>query len=412
MIVSKPTLEKRSLADAFVEHNGPALATLIRILGDFDLAEDALQEAWISAAGHWAGGLPSNPTAWLITTARRKALDRLRREAAGVRKIAEVARTMPTFAEDEFNLDPETIRDDRLRLIFTCCHPALTLEARIALTLRTLGGLETGEIARAFLVDEAAVAQRIVRAKRKIRDANIPYRVPEDHELPERLPGVLAVLYLVFNEGYSSTSGEALVRTDLCAEAIRLTRLVAGLMPDEPEVIGLLALMLLQDSRSATRQDSAGDLVLLEDQDRLRWDQAEVTEGVALVERALRMRRPGPYQVQAAIAAVHSEAQTSAETRWEEIARLYDVLSTAQPSPVVRLNRAVAHAMAFGPEVGLREMEHIGGLEQYHLYHAARADLLRRLDRTAESRAAYEQALTFATNPAERRFLEKRLATI
>ena len=400
-----------ALAVAFAEHNSPALATLIRILGDFDLAEDSLQEAWIAAAGAWdAGGIPASPTAWLVTTARRKALDRLRRDASGARKIVEVARTMPTYVEDEFEFDPETIRDDRLRLIFTCCHPALTLEARVALTLRTLGGLTTDEIARAFLADESTIAQRIVRAKRKIRDANIPYRVPDAHELPDRLPAVLAVLYLVFNEGYSSTSGEAIVRRDLCSEAIRLARVVVSLMPDEPEAIGLLALMLLQDSRSRARQDADGEMVLLEHQDRQLWDRREIDEGISLVERALRMRLPGPYQYQAAIAAVHAEAASAEDTRWEEIAELYGRLARELPTPVVYLNQAAAVAMAHGPEAGLALIEPIEGLDDYYLLHAARADLLRRLGRVSEAHTAYERALALATNAAEQRFLRKRLA--
>ena len=405
-------MESSRLGILFREHNGPALATLIRIFGDFDLAEDALQEAWLVASEAWADGHPANPTAWLVTTARRRALDRLRRQAAGARKLAEVARTMPTFAEDEFDLDPETLRDDRLRLIFTCCHPALTMEARVALTLRTLGGLTTEEIARAFIADEPAIAQRIVRAKRKIRDANIPYRVPADYELPERLPGVLAVLYLVFNEGYASTSADSLVRTELCAEAIRLARVIAEIMPDEPEAAGLLALMLLQDSRRETRQDASGDLVLLEDQDRGRWDAKEIAEGVAIVERLLRAGRPGPYQLQAAIAAVHARAKSPEATHWDEIVTLYNQLADLLPSPVVMLNRAAAVAMAGGPEAGLPLMDAIEFLDDYHLYHAARADLLRRLERFGEARIAYDRALALATNPAERRFLQKRLADL
>ncbi|MGE0601330.1 MAG: RNA polymerase sigma factor [Dehalococcoidia bacterium] len=398
-----------TLEALFREHNATALASLIRILGDFTLAEDALQETWVSAARAWAEAIPANPTAWLVTSARRKAIDLLRRESTGNRKLAEVARTMPTFAEDEFDLDPQTIRDDRLRLIFTSCHPALTIEARVALTLRTLGGLTTSEIARAFLSDESAIAQRIVRAKRKIRDAGIPYRVPEDHELPERLPGVLAVLYLVFNEGYASTSGDDLIRQDLCAEAIRLTRIVASLMPDEPEAIGLLALMLLQDSRRHTRLDSAGDLILLEDQDRSQWSKPQIEEGIALVERSLRMGPPGPYALQAAIAAVHAESPTPGQTRWDEIAALYARLVVLIPSPVIQLNHAVAIAMSEGPAAGLAMMDAIEGLDDYHLFHAARADLLRRLNRTPEARSAYERALSLAKNPAEQRFLTRRL---
>ena len=403
-----------TLAALFHEHNGTALATLIRVLGDFTLAEDALQEAWISAASAWqSGGVPAQPAGWLVTTARRKAIDRIRREAVGARKLAEAARTMPVFTPGDFETDePSAVGDDRLRLIFTCCHPALQLEARVALTLRTLGGLTTGEIARAFLADEAAIAQRIVRAKRKIRDAGIPYRIPEDHELPERLPGVLAVLYLVFNEGYASTTAETLVRTDLSGEAIRLTRLVASLMPDEPEVLGLLALMLLHDSRRLTRQDEHGDLILLEDQDRSRWDATEIREGLAVLERTHRGGRLGPYQLQAQIGAIHASARTSADTRWDEIARLYGELVEHLPSPVVHLNRAAAIAMAEGPEAGLREIAKIHGLEDYHLHHAARADLLRRLDRIGEARTAYERALALVTNPAERRFLEGRQAEL
>lgn len=396
------------LAEAVREHHGRALATLIRVLGDFDLAEDALQEAWLSAFDAWADGAPANPAGWLVTTARRKAIDRLRRQAVGRRKVEEAGRTMPMAYEFQEPED-DVLGDDRLRLVFTCCHPALGMEARVALTLRTLGGLGTPEIARAFLADEATVAQRIVRAKRKIRDARIPYRVPEAHELPERLSGVLATLYLVFNEGYASTSAERLVRADLCSEAMRLTRSLAALMPDEPEVLGLLALMLLHDARSAARETASGDLVLLEAQDRSLWDSGQITEGIALVERALRMRRPGPYQLQAAIAGVHCEAQTPDATRWDEVAALYEELLAMSDSPVVRLNHAVAVAMWRGPEAGLTLMDGISGLEEFHLYHAGRADLLRRLGRRDESVAAYRRALEYVTNPAERRFLEGRL---
>jgi RNA polymerase sigma-70 factor, ECF subfamily len=390
------------------------VATLIRVLGDFDLAEEAVQEAFAVALERWPrDGLPDNPAAWIITTARNRAIDRLRRQRRLVEKTETLRRLAALDASAEDPVTQTTIPDDRLRLMFTCCHPALAIEARVALTLRTLGGLTTEEIARAFLVPEPTMAQRLVRAKRKIRDAGIPYRVPPDHALPERLRAVLAVVYLVFNEGYAASAGDTLIRRELCAEAIRLGRVLAGLMPDEPEVLGLLALMLLQDSRRDARVSGDGELVLLEDQDRSRWDRVEIEEGTALVERAVRLRRPGPYQIQAAIASLHATAARPEDTDWPQIALLYGRLARLQPSPVVRLNLAVAVAMAEGPERGLAAMEPLAGsLRGYHHFHAARADLLRRMGRHEEARPAYLRALELATNDVERRFLERRLREV
>jgi RNA polymerase sigma-70 factor, ECF subfamily len=397
---------------AYRSESRRVLATLIRLLGDFDLAEEALHEAFTAAVERWPrDGIPKNPRAWLVSAGRFKAIDGLRRRARFDASLAELAERLDADANETDGRDAEDVEDDRLRLIFTCCHPALPAPARVALTLREVCGLTTEEIAHAFLSAPSAVAQRIVRAKAKIRDARIPYQVPARAELPDRIDAVLHVIYLVFNEGYFASSGTSLTRHDLSGEAIRLGRLLVELFP-EPEAVGLLALMLLHESRRGARTTPGGEMILLDAQDRSLWSRALIAEGTELVERALSSRRIGPYTLQAAIAGVHAQAPTAAATNWGQIAALYDVLVRADPSPVVELNRAAAVAMRDGPQAGLALIDAIlarGDLTDYHLAHSARADLYRRLGRTAEAREAYERALGLARQEPERRFLERRL---
>jgi len=400
-----PAPDTETLARIFREESGRVIATLVRLFGDIDIAEEMVQEAFLVASERWPQtGVPPNPGGWITTTARHRAIDRLRREASRHDRHAQAA----LLHEHSEPIEPVgDVKDDRLRLIFNCCHPALAHSAQIALTLRLLGGLETPYIARAFLVPEATMAKRLVRAKQKIRDAKIPYRVPGGAELPSRLRAVLAVIYLVFNEGYTATEGDELVRDDLCAEAIRLARLLAELMPDEQEVLGLLALLLLIESRRGARTASDGSLVLLPDQDRASWDRELIAEGQAIVRSCLRRNMPGPYQIQAAINAVHSDAVTAAGTDWVQILRLYDQLMAVAPSPVVALNRAVALAEVEGPEVALAAVDALD-LDTYHPFHVTRAELLVRLDRQDDARHAYDRALVLARNAAERDHLERR----
>lgn len=411
-----PSKHVREAVEAIYQtESRQVLATLIRLLGDFETAEEALHEAFAVAVEQWArDGIPANPRAWLVSTGRFKAIDGIRRRTRHDAALEELTKQLETSTSDPDEWDNERVEDDRLRLIFTCCHPAIASEAQVAMTLREVCGLTTEEIARAFLTKPATIAQRIVRAKTKIREARIPYEVPLEKELPDRLDAVLRVIYLVFNEGYSASSGDSLTRHDLSGEAIRLGRILIELLP-EAEAIGLLGLMLLQDSRRAARTTPAGDLILLEDQDRSLWNRGQITEGVSLVQRALSAGQVGPYTIQAAIASVHAQAPTSAATDWAQIVQLYDMLMQSNPSPVVELNRAVAVAMRNNPLAGLELVDTIlarGDLGSYHLAHAARADLCRRLGQTAEARSSYQRALDLTQQEPERRFLERRLSEL
>jgi RNA polymerase sigma-70 factor, ECF subfamily len=414
------TEAKAAAENVFRQQSGRIIATLIRISGSFDLAEEALQDALASALARWPySGIPDNPAAWITTAAHRKLIDAVRRDKTRREKQEPLRYETPTSyqPDDSAALDASSMNypDDRLRLIFTCCHPAINIEAQVALTLRTLGGLTTTEIARAFLLPEPTLAQRLVRAKNKILQARIPYEVPPLRALPERLKSVQTVIYLVFNEGYTATSGDALIRKELCSEAIRLGRTLCELLPREAESLGLLALILLQDSRRNARVSSQGELITLEEQDRSLWDAVQIKEGLALVETALRLQDLGPHQLQAAIAALHAQAATFEATDWQEIAALYSQLANLSPSPVVALNRAAAIAMAEGPEKGLELIDQLGANEQlseYHLFHAARADLLRRLHRNTEATVAYTRALNLTRNPIEQSFLRRRLVQL
>ena len=410
---NEPVPSPADIERVFRAEYGRCVATLIRLFGDIDLAEEAVQDAFTTAVLRWPQtGLPPNPGAWITTTARNRAIDQLRREASRPDRHAQARLIHHDPAPEDTAPEPEVpVPDDRLRLIFTCCHPALARSAQVALTLRLLGGLQTAEIARAFLVSETTMAQRLVRAKRKIAAAGIPYRIPAEAELPGRLRGVLDVVYLIFNEGYAASAGRALIRDDLCTEAIRLARLLAELMPDEPEVTGLLALLVLIDARRAARITAAGALVLLPDQDRTRWNRALIEEGQALVRACLRRGQPGPYQIQAAINAVHSDAARAADTRWDQILQLYDQLLDYTPTPVIALNRAVAVAEVYGPQAGLDLLDRLE-LDSYQPFHAARADLLRRLGRIPDAAAAYQAAIALSSNDPERAYLAGRLSAL